>query len=185
MGKVMRAVLAPCPLLLTGCHRWRGAGRASGDKLCSELSRVWLEFVQQCLDADSRATAGTICYFLSLSQTETLPGAGGDLFASGIFFECLGRSSGQGQDEWPCWDQGLHQPCTLTLRSFSVPPAVVHISKTQRRGQGTLASACSAICGNGIWQLPGVMGHGCLSKTIALIVPGVHPCHVSSLSVCS
>lgn len=83
MGKVMRAVLAPCPLLLTGSHRWRGTGRAPGDKLCSELSRVRPAFGQQCLDADSRATAGTICYFLSLSQSETLPGAGGDLSARG------------------------------------------------------------------------------------------------------
>lgn len=80
---------------------------------------------------------------------------------------------------------GVHQPCTLTLRSFSVPLGVVRISKTQRRGQKALASVCSAICGNGIWQLPGVMGHGCLSKTIALTVPGVHHCHVSSLPVCS
>lgn len=100
MGKVMRAVLAPCPLLLSGCHRWRGAGRASGDKLCLELSRIWPEFGQQCLDADSSAAAGTICYFLSLSQSETLPGAGGDPSASGtflllvgLFLECLGRSS--------------------------------------------------------------------------------------------
>lgn len=82
METVMRAVLAPCPLLLTGCCRWRGAGRAPGDKLCSELSSVRPTFGQGCLDADSRATAGTICYFLPLSQIENLPGAGGDLSAS-------------------------------------------------------------------------------------------------------
>lgn len=99
MGKVMRAVLAPCPLLLTGCHRWRGAGSAWGDKLCLELSRVQPAFGQRCLDADSRATAGTICYFLSLSQIETLSGAGGDWSASGTFLRVLG----QGWDEWPCW----------------------------------------------------------------------------------
>lgn len=96
MGKVMRAVLAPCPLLLTGCHRWRRAGRASGDKLCWELSSVWPAFGQRCLDADSRATAGTICYFLSLSQTEALPGAGGDLFASGTFLRVLGQEQRAG-----------------------------------------------------------------------------------------
>lgn len=96
MGKVMRAVLAPCPLLLTGCHRWRGAGSAWGDKLCLELSRVRPAFGQRCLDADSRATAGTICYFLSLSQIETLSGAGGDWSAVALFFECLGRDGMSG-----------------------------------------------------------------------------------------
>lgn len=72
METVMRAELAPCPLPLASCRRWRGTGRAPGDKLCLGLSRVWLAFGQGCLDDDSRATAGTICYFLSLSQTETL-----------------------------------------------------------------------------------------------------------------
>lgn len=84
METVIRAALAPCPLLLAGCRRWRGAGKASGDKLCSELSRVRPAFGQGCLDADSKATAGTICYFLSLSQIETLLAAGGDLSASNI-----------------------------------------------------------------------------------------------------
>lgn len=74
METVMRAELAPCPLPFTSCHRWRRAGRAPGDKLCSGLSRVRLAFGQGCLDDDSRATAGTICYLLSLSQTETLLG---------------------------------------------------------------------------------------------------------------
>lgn len=98
METVMKAVLAPCLLLLTGCCRWRGAGRASGDKLCSELSRVQPVFGQGCLDADSRTIAGTICYFLSLSQTETLLGVGGNLSASST----LPGELGQRQDVWWC-----------------------------------------------------------------------------------
>lgn len=90
-------MLSLCPLLLLGCHRWRGAGKASGDKLCSELSRVWLVFGQECLDADSRATAGTICYFLSLTQTKTLPGAG-DLSASQQHLACSTLAGASGRD---------------------------------------------------------------------------------------
>lgn len=51
----------------------------------------------QCLDTAGRATAGTICYFLSLSQTETLPGLGGDLPASGISHQVPRQKQ---QEEW-------------------------------------------------------------------------------------
>lgn len=52
----------------------------------------------QCLDTAGRATAGTICYFLSLSQTETLPGSGGDLPASGTSHQVPSQEQHEGWD---------------------------------------------------------------------------------------
>lgn len=59
-----------------------------------------------------------------------LPGA--------LCLERLGRSSGKGWGMWQGWVQERgRQTCTLILRSFSVPPGVVHISKIQKESAGS------------------------------------------------
>lgn len=154
METVMRAVLAPCPLPFAGCHRWRGAGRAPGDKLCSELSRVQPTFGQGCLDADSRATAGTICYFLSLSQIETLPEAGGDLSPIGTSPRALRQEQRAGTGRVAVLGQGraLHPRIEKIFCTSWYGP---HLKKSQRRGQGAQASVCSPHYAGSVGTAPG------------------------------